>query len=74
MGSTFEGVSFVGSFDGWNIIGANFTGSRGARIDLEKVLDTSEKKINDLSNQLNQHIEKLEAIISFISELEQIVH
>ena len=42
--------------------------------DLEKVLDTSEKKINDLSNQLNQHIEKLEAIISFISELEQIVH
>lgn len=42
--------------------------------DLEKVLDTSEKKINDLSNQLNQQIEKLEAIISFISELEQIVH
>ena len=39
--------------------------------DLEKVLDTSEKKINDLSNQLNQHIEKLEAIISFISELEK---
>lgn len=42
--------------------------------DLEKVLDTSEKKINDLSNQLNQQIEELEAIISFISELEQIVH
>lgn len=42
--------------------------------DLEKVLDTSEKKINDLSNQLNQQIEKLEAIISFISELEKIVH
>lgn len=39
LGSTFAGVSFVGSFDGWNIIGANFTGSRGARIDLEKVLD-----------------------------------
>ena len=42
--------------------------------DLETILDTSEKKINDLSNQLNQQIEKLEAMISFISELEQIVH
>ena len=42
--------------------------------DLETILNTSEKKINDLSNQLNQQIEELEAIISFISELEQIVH
>ena len=32
------------------------------------------KKINDLSNQLNQQIEKLEEMISFISELEQIAH
>ena len=41
---------------------------------LEIVLNNSEKKINDLSNQLNRQIEKLEEMVSFISELEKIVH
>lgn len=37
-------------------------------------LKATETKINDLSKQLNQQIIKLEAIISFTSELEKIVH
>lgn len=42
--------------------------------DLEIVLNTSGKKIDDLERHLNQHIVKIEAIISFTSELEKIVH
>lgn len=42
--------------------------------DLEIVLNNSGKKISDLEIQLNQHIVSLEAIISFTSELETIVH
>lgn len=42
--------------------------------DLEIVLNTSGKKINDLEKQLKQQIVKLESIISFTSELEKIVH
>ena len=41
---------------------------------LETTLDTSQKKINDLTNQLNQQITKLEAVISFTSELYETVH
>ena len=42
--------------------------------DLKTVLKATEKKLNDLSKQLNQKIVKLEAIIAFTSELEKIVH
>ena len=42
--------------------------------ELETILNNSEKKINDLERQLNQYIVKSEDIISFISELEKIVH
>lgn len=42
--------------------------------DLKTVLKATEKKLNDLSKQLNQQIVKLEAIIAFTSELEKIVH
>ena len=42
--------------------------------DLETVLNNSEKKINALERQLNQHILKFEDVISFIGELEKIIH
>ncbi|MEW8994369.1 hypothetical protein, partial [Clostridium sp.] len=42
--------------------------------DLKTVLKATEKKLNDLSKQLNQQIVKIEAIIAFTSELEKIVH
>ncbi|MEK3984250.1 hypothetical protein MHB77_12710 [Paenibacillus sp. FSL K6-3166] len=41
---------------------------------LKAVLKATENKLNDLSRQLNQQIVKLEAIIAFTSELENIVH
>ena len=42
--------------------------------DIKTVLKGTETELNDLSKHLNQQIVKLEAIISFTSKLEKIVH
>ena len=42
--------------------------------ELQGLLQATDNKTNDLSEKLNQQIEKLESIIIFTSELEKIVH